>query len=143
MASIENRLLAIERKIQRIIRKKVRGSDTIYHVQIGISSLDPEKVKYSLNIENLDGAIAPITVVLGTLEDLETAAKTLEDKIDRDSIEKAFVKSRIEIFERQLEDAKKTLAELEEIGYDAFVEKQTKEFEEKHKIDSDEAEGEE
>lgn len=141
MTNIENRLLAIERKLQRIIRKKVRGSDTIYHVQVGVSSLDPEKVKYSLNIENLDGAIAPITVVLGSLEDLEATAKQLESKIDRDSIEKAFVRSRIEIFERQLADAKATLEELEEIGYDAFVEKQTKEFEDKHKIDSEDAEG--
>ena len=141
MANVENRLLAIERKIQRVIRKAARGSDTIYHVQIGVSSLDPEKVKYSLNIENLDGAIAPITIVLGTLEDLEAAAKKIEAKIDRDSIEKAFVKSRIEIFERQLEDAKNTLAELEELGYDAYVEKQTKAFEDKHKNDSDEEEG--
>ena len=142
MANIENRLLAIERKIQRIIRKKVRGSDTIYHVQVGISSLDPEKVKYSLNIENLDGAIAPITIVLDTLEDLEAAAKKIEAKIDRDSIEKAFVKSRIEIFERQLEDAKNTLAELEELGYDAYVEKQTKAFEDKHKQAEADTEGE-
>lgn len=142
MANIENRLLAIERKIQRVIRKAARGSDTIYHVQIGISSLDPEKVKYSLNIENLDGAIAPITIVLGTLDDLEEAAKKIEAKIDRDSIEKAFVKSRIEIFERQLEDAKNTLAELEELGYDAYVEKQTKAFEDKHKQTEADAEGE-
>ena len=142
MASVENRLLAIERKIQRVIRKAARGSDSIYHVQIGVSSLDPEKVKYSLNIENLDGAIAPITIVLGTLDDLEEAAKKIEAKIDRDSIEKAFVKSRIEIFERQLEDAKNTLAELEELGYDAYVEKQTKAFEDKHKQTEADAEGE-
>lgn len=138
MASPENRLLAIERKIQRIIRKSVRNNETDYHVQIGLSSLDPGVIKYSLNIQQLDGTFAPITLVLTSLDDLEDAAKKLEKKIDRDAIEKAFVKSRIAIFEKQLEGAKKTLAELEELGYDGYVEKQTKEFEAKYRQDEEE-----
>lgn len=139
MASHESRLLSIERKIQRIVRKNIRGSEPIYHVQIGISSLEPEVVKYSLNIQNLEESIAPITLVMNTFEELEEAAKALEHKIDRDALEKAFVKSRIAIFEKQLEGAKSTLAELEELGYDGYVEKQTQEYEAKYK--QDEVEG--
>lgn len=142
MASVENDILAIERKVQRIIRKSVRNNETDYHVQIGVSSLDPGVVKYSLNIQQLDGTFAPITMIFKSFDELKEAAKQLETKIDRDAIEKAFVKSRIAIFEKQLEGAKKTLADLEEIGYDALVERQTKEFEAKYRKDDTEEEAE-
>jgi len=137
--SVESRLLAIERKVQRVIRKSIRNNETDYHVQMSISSLDPGVVKYSLNIQNLDGTFAPITSVLTSLDDLELVAKELETKIDRDLLEKKFIQSRIDIFEKQLEGAKQSLADLEELGYEGLRERQTLEFNAKYKqADEDE-----
>jgi len=129
----ESRLLAIEKKVQRVIRKSIRNNETDYHVQLSVSSLDPGVVKYSLNIQNLDGTFAPITSVLTSLEDLETVAKELENKIDRDLLEKKFIQSRIDIFEKQLAGAKQSLADLEELGYEGLRERQTLEFNAKYK----------
>jgi len=135
----ESRLLAIERKVQRVIRKSIRNNETDYHVQMSVSSLDPGVVKYSLNIQNLDGTFAPITSVLTSLDDLELVAKQLEEKIDRDLLEKKFIQSRIDIFEKQLEGAKQSLADLEELGYEGLRERQTLEFNAKYKqADEDE-----
>jgi len=135
----ESRLLAIEKKVQRVIRKSIRNNETDYHVQMSVSSLDPGVVKYSLNIQNLDGTFAPITSVLTSLDDLESVAKELENKIDRDLLEKKFIQSRIDIFEKQLEGAKQSLADLEELGYEGLRERQTLEFNAKYKqADEDE-----
>jgi len=131
--STESRLLAIERKVQRVIRKSIRNNETDYHVQMSVSSLEPGVVKYSLNIQNLDGTFAPITSVLTSLDDLELVAKELESKIDRDLLEKKFIQSRIDIFEKQLEGAKQSLADLEELGYEGLRERQTLEFNAKYK----------
>ena len=136
--NVEKELLKLEKIVQKIIRTSIRDSGSDYHVQIGVSSLDPGRVKYSLNIQNIDGNFAPITLVLNTLDDLKNGAKELEKRIDRDMLERAFIKSRIDIFERQLAGAKESLAELEEIGYEAMVEKRTEEFKNRYKEETSE-----
>lgn len=100
------------RSINKII-KNLGRQDLDFTVQLSVSSIHPESVKYCAQIEAPANGLAPITWVTDSYEELEKALKKAERNLDQKAVEKAFLASQIKAAEEKQKFFEEKLKELE------------------------------
>lgn len=89
MNETEKHLKEIEKLIVKI-KNKMKRSDLDYTVQFSMSSIEPGKAKYSLQISPPEDNLEPVTFIKNSYEDLRTAASIGSQALDADKVKKSY-----------------------------------------------------
>lgn len=117
--SATEQLLKLEKLVKRIIRKSLKNNTLDYTVQYSVSSLEPEKVKYSAMISSPNKEVQPILFSFDQYSILEAALKEAEKSYNPTSVEIAFHDSRINSYKAKIEQHETRKQQLEDPEYDS------------------------
>lgn len=110
---VREQLVELEKQVKKVIRKSLKDNTLDYTVQMSISSLEPNKVKYAALISSPAKGVQPITFVFDTFENLKSALILAETEIDRDKVEIAFHQDRITSYENKIQQHKERIVIIE------------------------------
>ena len=104
------------RELNKLIKKVVRNSlkdNTLDHVvQISMSNLEPDQIKYSAQISSPAKGVEPITYSFNTFKELKEALIESEKAITREEVEVTFHENMINSLERRLEAHKARIEQI-------------------------------
>ena len=110
---MDKELLKCRNLINKIV-KKLGRSDLEWTVQLSVSTVHPESVKYCAQIEAPANGLTPITWVKDSYKELEEALKLAEKGLDQNAVEKAYIESQIKMAVEKSKFFEEKLKELEE-----------------------------
>lgn len=115
-------LRALDKLVKRITRKSLKDNTLDTVVQVSLSNIEPDQVKYSAQISSPAKGVQPITFSFNTFNDLYAALESAEKEIDRSQVELAFhenmlisLKNRLKAHKERIEQIKSGGTEDEEI----------------------------
>lgn len=111
-------LLKLEKLAKKIIRKSLKNNTLDYTVQFSVSSLEPNKVKYSAMISSPNKEVQPILFSFDSLALLEGALETAAKNYNQRAIEIAWNESRMNTHAAKAEAHKKRKEQLEDPNFD-------------------------
>jgi hypothetical protein len=111
-------LLKLEKLAKKIIRKSLKNNTLDYTVQISVSSLEPNKVKYSTMISSPASGVQPILFTYDSFALLEAALETAVKSYNPRAIEIAYHENRINTHKAKAEQHEKRKAQLEDPNFE-------------------------
>lgn len=110
----KEQLRELEKLVKKITRKSLKDNTLDTVVQISLSNIEPDQIKYSAQISSPAKGVQPITFSFDSYALLYAALTASVDEIDREQVELVFhqnmlqsLKNRIEAHEvriKQIED---------------------------------------
>lgn len=91
---MEKQLKSARNRLNKIV-KGLGRNDLDWTVQISINSTRPDRINYCAQIEAPANGLQPLTWVKDSWEELESALKFAEKKLDVEAVEKAWHESEI------------------------------------------------
>ena len=110
----KEQLRVLQKTIKKIIRKSLKDNTLDYTVQISMSSLEPDQIKYAAQISSPAKGVQPITFSFNTFKDLEAALEKSVDEIDREQVELAFHENMVNSLENRIEAHKARIKQIED-----------------------------
>lgn len=116
--SASTQLLKLEKLAKRVIRKSLKNNTLDYTVQITVSSLEPEHLKYAAQITAPADGVQPIIFICDSYKELEASLELASKELNKTKVEIAFHENRINTFTAKVEQHKERLVELNDPNYD-------------------------
>ena len=110
---MDKELLKARNLVNKII-KKFKRNDLDYTVQLSISSVHPDSIKYCAQIEAPANGLQPITFVKDSYKELIDALELAEKGLNQDEVDKAYYNSQIEASKAKIKYFEDKIKELEE-----------------------------
>jgi len=110
----KEQLRVLQKTIKKIIRKSLKDNTLDYTVQISMSSLEPDQVKYAAQISSPAKGVQPITFSFNTFNDLASALEKSVDEIDREQVELVFHENMVNSLENRIEAHKARIKQIED-----------------------------
>lgn len=107
-------LRVLQKTIKKIIRKSLKDNTLDYTVQISMSSLEPDQIKYAAQISSPAKGVQPITFSFNTFKDLEAALEKSVDEINREQVELVFHENMVNSLENRIEAHKSRIKQIED-----------------------------
>ena len=115
---MQKEILELEKVVKKIIRNVFRDSTLDYKVEIGVSSVEPEKVKYSALISSPSRHVQDVPFRFESFKELKAALDSALKDFKYEDIEKAEVQSRINVYKSKVEQLEDYLEQINKRGLD-------------------------
>lgn len=109
---MDKELLKARNLVNKII-KKFKRNDLDYTVQLSVSSIHPDSVKYCAQIEAPANGLQPITFVKDSYKELINALELAEKGLNQDEVDRAYYNSQIEASKAKIKYFEDKIKELE------------------------------
>lgn len=113
ISSEKEKLQELEKLVKRVIRKSLKDNTLDYTVQFTISNLEPNHVKYAVQISEPAQGVQPIFFVHDTFEELKKALQLAEQELNRKEVEKVFHESRINTYKNRIQAHEERIVEID------------------------------
>lgn len=118
----KEQLRVLEKIVKKIVRKSLKDNTLDYAVQISISNLEPDQVKYSAQISSPARGVQPITFNFNTFDALKTALEGSVDEIDRKAVELVFHENMINQLKNRIEAHEERVKQIEDGDFEYDIE---------------------
>ena len=110
----KEQLRVLEKTVKKIIRKSLKNNTLDYTVQISISNLEPDQVKYAAQISSPAKGVQPITYSFNTFGDLQNALEASVQEINREQVELVFHQNMLTSLENRIRAHKERIKQIED-----------------------------
>jgi hypothetical protein len=126
---VEKKLLKAEKTIKKIIRKVFKNSLIDYSVQVTVSSLEPNKIKYGVFISSPSRHVQDVTFMFDSFEELDKTLQECLKEWNYAEIQKTDLQSRANSFRSRADDIEARIKDIDKYGLDkdGFLNKPEKE----------------
>lgn len=112
----------LEKIVKKIVRKSLKDNTLDYTVQISISNIEPDQVKYSTQISSPARGVQPITFSFNSFDALKTALEGSVDEIDRKAVELVFHENMINQLKNRIEAHEERVKQIEDGDFEYDIE---------------------
>lgn len=126
---MEKKLLKAEKTIKKIMRKVFKNSLLDYSVQVTVSSLEPNKIKYGVFISSPSRHVQDVTFMFDSFEELDKTLQECLKEWNYAEIQKTDLQSRANSFRSRADDIEARIKDIDKYGLDkdGFLNKPEKE----------------
>lgn len=110
----KEQLRVLQKTIKKIIRKSLKDNTLDYTVQISMSSIEPDQVKYAAQISSPAKGVQPITFTFNTFKELQAALEASVDEIDREKVERVFHENMVNSLTNRIEAHKARIKQIDD-----------------------------
>lgn len=118
----KEQLRVLEKIVKKIVRKSLKDNTLDYTVQISLSNIEPDQIKYSVQISSPARGVQPITFNFDTFDALKTALEGSVEEIDRKAVELVFHENMINQLKNRVEAHEARIKQIEDGDFEVDIE---------------------